>query len=437
MISKVLVRLSQLWSPQNEYISLMDNIPDYNARFKTLRVAINVVYIVLIMFSFAIKNAILMLLLWGILIYLFAKSFRWTKKLKKAFSEKHKYKFAIYDFILDNHLYAEENGIFSSSAVFSCEEKQEVLIIKAHKKGDMWAKKLDKIDVELEAFVGLPIEEKINRPTVVEYHFALQKPERLVIESSIEKYTDKIEIDLGYGVVYNPVQCPHVLISGGTGSGKSFLISYLILGILKSDSTLYLADIKNSDLGALSHYMGKERVATTAGNIARIVRLAIAEMMERYEYMNEHFKYGSNFVDHGYRPIWFLMDEIGAFAATATDKKSKEVVNEVMDGIKQLILLGRQAGCFVLIAGQQIRSENLSTELRDNLGLRISLGSNSQEGYRMVLGSATPDTIPPIEVKGSGLLYMQGSGKESAQYYESPFVDVQNFDFIAELQKYC
>jgi hypothetical protein len=36
-----------------------------------------------------------------------------------------------------------------------------------------------------------------------------------------------------------------------------------------------------------------------------------------------------------------------------------------------------------------------------------ALGANSSEGYRMVFGSATPETIPPIEVKGSGLLYMQ------------------------------
>lgn len=441
MLRKVLVRLSKLWSPQNEYISLMDNIPDYNARFKSLRVAINVVFITLLIFSFTLKNTILMLILWGILMYLFVKSFRWTKNYKTAISEKHKYKFAIYDFLLDNHLYAEENGIFISSAVFSCEEKKEMLIIKAHKKADMWAKKLDKIDVELEAFVGLPIEEKINRPTVVEYHFALQKPERLVIESSIEKYTDKIEIDLGYGVVYNPVQCPHILISGGTGSGKSIFISTLLVELLKRESTVYICDPKNSDLGSLSNVnlLGNEKVATTPNNIARVVRLAVEEMKQRYDYMNmsENFKYGSNFIDHGYKPIWVIFDEMAGFQASGTDKQSKAVVSEVMDGLKQIILLGRQAGVFILIAAQQMRSETLSTDLRDNLGLRISLGSNSQEGYRMVFGSATPETIPPIEVKGSGLLYMQGSGKESAQYWESPFVDMQNFDFIAELQRYC
>ncbi|CYU33519.1 FtsK/SpoIIIE family protein [Streptococcus suis] len=132
-----------------------------------------------------------------------------------------------------------------------------------------------------------------------------------------------------------------------------------------------------------------------------------------------------------------LVDELGAFQASAgTDKKSKETIVEVMDGIKQIILLGRQAGIFILVSAQQMRAETLNTDLRDNLGLRIALGANSNEGYRMVFGSATPDKLKPIEEKGAGYLYMQGSGKETAQYWESPYLDTAQFDFIKELQLY-
>ena len=106
-----------------------------------------------------------------------------------------------------------------------------------------------------------------------------------------------------------------------------------------------------------------------------------------------------------------------------------------MDGIKQIILLGRQAGLFVLISAQQMSASTLNTDLRDNLGLRIALGQNSNEGYRMVFGSATPEP-QPIEVKGSGFLFKQGTGKETAQYWESPFLDTRQFDFINELNLY-
>lgn len=441
MLSKIMQLLSDFFHNKNKYISLTDNIPDYSARFKFLRVTINILFFIVLILSFTLNNAILMLLLWISSIVIFIKSFRLTKKIKIGFFEKNKYRFAIYDFLLDNHLYAEENGQIISSVVFSCQEKQDTLVIKAHKKGDMWAKKLDKIDVELEAFVGLQIEEKINRPTVVEYHFALQKPERLIIEPSIEKYTSKVEYDLGYGVVYNPASCPHILIAGGTGSGKSIFISVLILEFLKRKATVYICDPKNSDLGSLANplLLGDERVATSMNKIARNIRLAVEEMKKRYEYMNmpENFEYGSNYLNHGFKETWLIFDEMGAFQASGTDKQSKAVINEVMDGIKQIILLGRQSGVFILISAQQMRSETLSTDLRDNLGLRVSLGPSSTQGYQMVFGSATPETIPPIEVKGAGLLYMQGSGKESAKYYESPFIDMQKFNFIKELQKYC
>ena len=244
-----------------------------------------------------------------------------------------------------------------------------------------------------------------------------------------------MEIDLGYGVKYDPVKCPHILVAGGTGSGKSVFISFLILEFLKRSSKIYIADPKNSDLGSLDYYLGNDQVATNPNNIARIVRLAVTEMQERYDVMRENFVYGSNFRDHNFRPVFLIFDEMGSFRASGTDKNSKAVVNEVMDGIKQIILLGRQAGVFVLVAAQQVSSDTLSTDLRDNLGLRIALGANSSEGYRMVFGSATPEP-QPIEVKGAGFLYKQGAGKEKAQYWESPFLDTQQFDFISQLKLY-
>ncbi|HFR3475790.1 TPA: otitis media-associated H10, partial [Streptococcus suis] len=187
--------------------------------------------------------------------------------------------------------------------------------------------------------------------------------------------------------------------------------------------------------GSLSHYLGEDRVATSPNHIARIVRLTVQEMNRRYEYMRENFRYGANFSDHGFKMTWLIFDEMGAFQASGTDKKSKDIIQEVMDGIKQIILLGRQAGVFILVSAQQVNADTLNTDLRDNLGLRIALGANSSEGYRMVFGSATPVKRQPIEVKGAGYLYMQGSGKESAEYWESPYLNPKEFDFISELQK--
>lgn len=318
-------------------------------------------------------------------------------------------------------------------------ETTEKVYISIERNGDRFTKKSTEITEYITSGIGLEHEETVVGIDYVDLTYMKKRPKRLHVINSDKKETNKsININLGYGITYSPVDCPHILVAGGTGSGKSVFITWFIIELLKRGSKIYIADPKNSDLGSLSHYLGTERVATTPNNIARIVRLAVEEMQKRYEYMNDtnNFQYGTNFTDHGFKPVWLLFDEMGAFQANATDKKSKEIVSEVMDGIKKIILLGRQSGVFCLISAQQMSANTLNTDLRDNLGLRISLGANSQSGYRMVFGEAIPEIIRPIEVKGSGLLYMQGSGKEAAQYWESPYVDMKKFDFIEELKKY-
>ena len=330
-----------------------------------------------------------------------------------------------------------EKIIRSATLEYELDRQKGHVLIKALIRGDEFSRKVQSLDDVLAGVLELELDEKIIRPSFVEYHFYYKKPDRLVLQSRNQKQEiDNLDIDLGYGIIYDPVKCPHILVSGGTGSGKSVFITFLILELIKRQSTIYIADPKNSDLGSLSHYFGEKYVATTPNNIARIVRLVVEEMQERYQYMRNNFLYGSNFADHGFKPVWLIFDEMGAFQASGTDKKSRETIAEVMDGIKQIILLGRQSGIFILVSAQQMRAETLNTDLRDNLGLRIAFGANSNEGYRMVFGSATPDHLKPIEVKGGGYLYMQGSGKENAQYWESPYLDTKQFNFISELQLY-
>ncbi|MFT9225042.1 FtsK/SpoIIIE domain-containing protein, partial [Liquorilactobacillus satsumensis] len=316
------------------------------------------------------------------------------------------------------------------------------LMVRVLKDTGKQLEKLESLDKGLVSLFGLPLDKKKIHERSVDYCFRLSTPERLEV-SAVEQpeFTDNLNINLGYGISYNPAKTPHVLIAGGTGSGKSIFISFFLIELVKRLSKVYICDPKNSDLGQLKHYLGDDHVAVTPGQIAKLTRLAMEEMQKRFEVMNDpmNFQYGSNFVDHGFKPLWLIFDEMGAFQASGTNKESKKVVDETMANIKQIILLGRQAGCFILIAAQQMSaSTTLSTDLRDNLGLRIALGVNSPDGYRMVFNAHTPpsDSLPDISVKGSGLLYMDGFGEDQAQYYESPYVDMKTFNFIDELVKY-
>lgn len=420
-------------------VSMYDNdliflsLPKYIKYFRLI-----ILYLILGIFiiSFMVDNAIFTFFLWIIGVISIVKQFKLIRFIKNKYNKKYALNHEILKFIINNKLYSEDsNGIVTSSR-FSYSITENEIIIFALMSGNYFDNKIQHLDVELQGLLDLPIVEKIIRHNATEYNFRINKQQRLNVSSQEKAYNNSNEINIGYGVTYNPAKSPHILISGGTGSGKSMFMSFLLIEFLKQRSTTYLCDPKNSDLGSLSNYYGDKYVATTPNNIARVIRLAVDEMKSRYDYMNENFIYGSNFETHGFKPVWILFDEIGAFQAYGTDKKSKEIINETMDRIKQIILLGRQAGCFILIAGQQINANNLSTELRDNFSLRVSLGFNSSEGLRMMFGSATPDVTIPIEVKGAGLLYLHGNGKEQAHYYESPYIDPEQFNFIEELKNY-
>lgn len=358
------------------------------------------------------------------------KQYIYFKKLRRYFAKEFELDNSLLTFIYEAELDEDVTATYdvnSSKLVITFIETKILLI-----------NQLENLDKPLEAFFGIT-PKKFVKEQWVDYVFTLVKPERLVVTATEKpEFTDDLNIDLGYGVIYNPIKTPHVLIGGGTGSGKTIYISFFLIELMKRHSIVYICDPKNSDLGNLSHYLD-DHVAVTPNNIARVTRLAVEEMKKRYSIMNDpmNFKYGSNFVDHGFNPLWLIFDEMGAFQASATDKEGKKIVDEVMSNIKQIILLGRQAGCFILVAAQQMSaSSTLSTDLRDNLGLRIALGNNSPDGLRMIFNTHMPASLPDVSVKGSGLIYVESTGKLEAEYWESPFVDTTKFNFIDELLKY-
>lgn len=386
-----------------------------------------------------VENGIIQAILFGVVIYLLIVL---NSKQKKLYRERFSKIFTrdkLLYVLQTNRLYEEVKvdnvRKITSSGILSFEENSQMLKVYGHATGDQYSEIIRKLDAQLISVFNLELNEKKDYPSYTVYKFLKVKPIRLHLKNSIEKQinTNGV-IDMGYDIKYIPSKTPHVLIAGGTGSGKSMLISFLLLEFLKQKSKIYIVDPQNSDLGSLCHYLGDKYVVYKPYQIARVVREVVEEMNTRYEYMRNNFIYSANFEKHGLKPVWLIFDEMAGFQATAVDKKSKELVDEVMKGLTQIILLGRQAGIFILVSAQQMNANTLSTDLRDNLEMRIAMGSNSSEGNRMVLQSTNKE-LKPIETIGAGYLYMQGSGDDNALYYEAPFFK-EEFDFIEELKLY-
>ena len=63
----------------------------------------------------------------------------------------------------------------------------------------------------------------------------------------------------------------------------------------------------------------------------------------------------------------------------------------VLNKLKQIVMLGRQAGFFLILACQRPDAKYLGDGIRDQFNFRVALGRMSEMGYGMMFGETTKD----------------------------------------------
>lgn len=314
-----------------------------------------------------------------------------------------------------------------------------MLTVRAFDDGNGYTSKLSRLeDMGLCSVIGRPLDSKSAGVGATDYVFRLRDDVRLQAVPRLlsSEPTGRLDaIPLTGELSWNFAHLPHMLIAGATGGGKSSFLYYLIAEVLKLGNSrgfageVYICDPKNAELASLSHVIGSDRVGVSPAQIAKVVRLVRERMDERYEFMQnpERFRFGANAFTYGLNPVFLIFDEVAAFKAAA-DKKT---FNEVWDNLTQLVLKARAANVFVILAMQQPRADTISTDIRDNLGARVSLGSLSDEGYRMTFGGSFD--FLPIEERGTG--YIMLDGWDAPRPFKAPFADYSKVDYPKELKR--
>lgn len=217
---------------------------------------------------------------------------------------------------------------------------------------------------------------------------------------------------------------PHMLIAGGTGGGKTYFILTIIEALLRTNAQMYVLDPKNADLADLSAVMPE--VHYRKEEITECIDRFYDGMMERSEAMKlmDGYKTGENYAYLGLPPHFLIFDEYVAFMEMLTTKENAAVLNK----LKQIVMLGRQAGYFLILACQRPDAKYLGDGIRDQFNFRVALGRMSELGYSMMFGEVDKDFFLK-QIKGRG--YVDVGASVISEFY-TPLVP-KGHDFLREI----
>ncbi|WP_342536522.1 hypothetical protein [Sporosarcina sp. FSL K6-3508] len=203
----------------------------------------------------------------------------------------------------------------------------------------------------------------------------------------------------------------HGLVTGSTGSGKTFMFYGLLVQIFLSGSTIFICDPKVSGLVRLSDFLPPNHVLSKTEDITELISKAINIMKQRQQQINSLAKQNGKFdVDFTHfpemKPIYIVIDEVASLFTSFQSEKDKKTF---LHNLTQLIMMSRSAGICILLLTQQGNVQALggNSSIREQLSLRILLGSSSQQSRTMTFGDGFE--YPKTRfVQGEGLILLDG-----------------------------
>lgn len=290
-----------------------------------------------------------------------------------------------------------------------------------------WQHTLETLADELAIALYSDVYEKVFEDGYVVFNM-LYAPEKMrVLITDITPTDKKIQLMKHAYWTYNEI--PHCLVSGGTGSGKTFMMLALLYSFIKIGADVVILDPKKTDLSYLKTIPALEHlVSCQTEEMLTSLRLFYEAMLDRQVEFDQlaNKRTGLIYSDVGLNPVVLLFDEYSAFIGSLDYAERRNAEK----WLNQIILLGRQLGFFVILGMQRADGSDLDTKLRDQFGLRVALGGMSQTGYAMMFNDNDKKYMSKL-VQGFGYAAM---GTNDVREFYSPFVP-KGFNFVDEIGK--
>lgn len=220
----------------------------------------------------------------------------------------------------------------------------------------------------------------------------------------------------------------HAIITGMTGSGKSYYLSTLLEQLNDiEDSTIIIVDPKISDAARWAKNrdnveliipnlsdnsgIGNSFLEEINDKLAEIEKIMYQRQAEMFETVSETSKSFPN------KPVFVFIDEL----ASLTSKDiSKPIINEFWAHLSRVCLLGRESNINLIVSLQKPLNTYIDTALREQFSLKMTLGPSTLSTLKLLFDDLdSMPFVPNLNEKGVGIVSIGGS---NVQPVETPTI---------------
>jgi hypothetical protein len=227
-------------------------------------------------------------------------------------------------------------------------------------------------------------------------------PEKYSIAEYISKIKtqDMLSFYFDKKHIVNVNDYPHFLISGASGSGKSYLANEIVIQAIIKEWHVLILDLKRS-YGLYRAYVDYHY---EIDDILDKLQSVESEMSKRMEELQPELDKNPRAlaVDIGYKPMLVVIEEYISLQSSM-DKKKKEELERI---VKNISVLARQSNIHLMIVMQSAGTENIQATTRSNL-TKVLLGNAQSNIMTATFGNGVD--IPNVHSKmnkGEGLIQL-------------------------------
>jgi S-DNA-T family DNA segregation ATPase FtsK/SpoIIIE len=225
----------------------------------------------------------------------------------------------------------------------------------------------------------------------------------------------------GREVAWYPARVPHVMLTGGTGTGKTSMAHSLLGQITAFGWPVWILDAKRVEFLALRTWPNVQIVAGAIWQQVALVRAAWELMEYRYSLIEAGQAQVSDF-----EPLVVFLDEFAEFRSNLGEWYAQIKVKgdpsrpPTLAEVASLARKGRTARVHLVLSTQRPDAEFLGGEMRDNFGMRLSMGRLSPQGAMMMWESPVVGVTLPRACTGRAMATHEDGRPVEVQCYRFP-----------------